>query len=68
MQISDLLREEEYARLRGVSVRTIQRERARRTGPAYIKLGQRVYYRPAAIEAWLIAQEQVQPRAKISAA
>ena len=68
MQISDLLSEEEYARQRGVSVRTIQRERAMRTGPAYIKLGQKVYFRPAAIEAWLLAQERVQPRAKTSAA
>jgi hypothetical protein len=55
--------EAEYAELRGVSVRTIQRERALRIGPPFIKLGAKVFYRPAAIEAWLIAQEQVQPRA-----
>ena len=63
MTISDLLSEAEYAALRGVHVRTIARERAQRIGPPYIKLGRRIFYRPAAIEAWLIAQEQAQPRA-----
>ena len=57
------LTEREYAELRGVSVRTIQRERAARRGPPFIKLGKKVYYRKAAIEGWLIAQEQTQPRA-----
>jgi hypothetical protein len=34
-----------------------------RTGPAFIRLGRKIYYRRAAIEAWLIAKEQEQPRA-----
>ena len=64
MQIeTDLLTEAEYAELTGCSVRTVQRERARREGPNFIRLGRRVYYRKAAIERWLIAQEQAQPRA-----
>lgn len=68
MTIADLIPENEYAAQRGVSVRTVQRERAQRMGPPFIKLGRTIYYRPAAIEAWLLAQEQSQPRAKQSAA
>ena len=61
--LQDLLSEKDYAAARGVSVRTVQRERALRTGPAFIRLGRKIYYRRAAIEAWLIANEQEQPRA-----
>lgn len=68
MTISDLIVETDYAVQRGVSLRTVQRERAQRMGPPFIKLGRTIYYRPAAIEAWLLAQEQSQPRAKQSAA
>ena len=64
MPLHDLISETDYAEMRGVSVRTIQRERSLRIGPPFIKLGRNVYYRPAAIEAWLDAQEQGQPRAK----
>jgi hypothetical protein len=53
--------------MRGVSVRTVQRERALRLGPPFIKLGRSIFYRPAAIETWLLAQEQAQPRAKVAA-
>lgn len=63
MAIQDLIPEPEYAEHRGVSVRTVQRERAQRIGPPYIKLGRKIYYRPAAIEAWLLDREQSQPRA-----
>ena len=63
MTIQDLLSEAEYAKQRGVSVRTIARERAQRIGPPFIRLGRKVYYRPAAIDQWLIAREQAQPRA-----
>lgn len=63
MTLQNLITETDYAALRGVSVRTIQRERALRTGPAFVKLGRKVFYRPAAIESWIIANEQAQPRA-----
>ena len=63
MTIQDLIPETEYAAARGVSVRTTQRERTQRVGPPFIKLGKRVFYRPAAIDAWLLAKEQSQPRA-----
>lgn len=68
MAIQDLISESNYAAARGVVVRTIQRERAQRIGPPFIKLGRAVFYRPAAIEAWLLAQERAQPRAKERAA
>jgi hypothetical protein len=68
MTIQDLIPEADYAAARGVSLRTAQRERAQRIGPPFIKLGRNVYYRPAAIEQWLIDQEQSQPRAKRRAA
>lgn len=68
MTLKDLIAEAEYAAARGVSVRTIQRERALRIGPPFIRLGRCIYYRPAAIDAWLLAQEQVQPRAMRGAA
>ncbi len=68
MTISELIAEASYADMRAVSVRTIQRERALRIGPPFIRLGRSIYYRPAAIEAWLLAQEQVQPRAMRGAA
>jgi predicted DNA-binding transcriptional regulator AlpA len=63
MNIRDLISEADYAAARGVSVRTIQRERAQRIGPPFIKLGRAVFYRPQAIEAWLLTREQAQPRA-----
>jgi hypothetical protein len=62
MIIKDLISEADYAAARGVSLRTVQRERAQRIGPPYIKMGRKTFYRPAAIEAWLIAKEQTQPR------
>ena len=67
MTIQDLITEADYAVARSVSVRTVQRERAHRIGPPFIKLGRLVYYRPAAIETWLLAQERTQPRAKVGA-
>lgn len=63
MTLETLLSENQYAHARGVCARTIQRERAQRIGPPFIKLGRRIFYRPEAIEAWLIAKEQAQPRA-----
>lgn len=64
MTLNELLTEAQYAALRGVCIRTIQRDRALRIGPPFIKLGKTIFYRPAAIDAWILAQEQSQPRAK----
>lgn len=63
MTIQELIPEADYAFARHVSLRTVQRERAQRVGPPYIKLGRKIFYRKEAIEAWLLAKEQAQPRA-----
>lgn len=68
MTIQDLIPEPDFAAQRGVSLRTVQRERAQRIGPPFIKIGRKVFYRPAAIEQWLIEREQEQPRANGRAA
>lgn len=60
---NDLMTAAEYAAWREFDIRSEQRERAQRKGPPFIQLGRKVYYRKAAIEAWLLGQEQVQPRA-----
>jgi len=67
MTFHDLITESDYAAQRGLSLRSVQRERAMRLGPPFIKVGRKVYYRPAAIETWLLAQEQAQPRALVRA-
>lgn len=50
--------EEEYARQRGVSVRTCQRDRALRKAPPHCILGKQVLYRIAAVRDWLVKQER----------
>ena len=63
----ELKNERDYAALRECSIRTVQRERSKRIGPPYIKLGKKIFYRVAAIEEWLLAQEKAQPRARTNA-
>ncbi len=64
MTIQDLMAEGEFAKdVLQSSLRTAQRLRARREGPPFIRLGRRIFYRREAVEAWLLAQEQEQPRA-----
>lgn len=63
MNLQDLITEPDLAAQRGVSVRTLQRERALRIGPPFIKLGRKIFYRPEAVADWLLACEQAQPRA-----
>ena len=50
--------EEEYCRQRRVSRRTAQRERALRKSPPYLLLGKQVFYRIAAVRAWMLQQER----------
>jgi predicted metal-dependent hydrolase len=50
--------EQEYARQRGVSLRTCQRDRALRKSPPHCVLGKQVYYRISAVRAWLLQQER----------
>jgi len=62
--VSDFLRghvsEPAYARARGTSVRTCQRDRQLRKSPPFVRLGRRVFYRVEAIQAWLVSNEQGQ--------
>jgi hypothetical protein len=51
------LSEVEYARQRGVSLRTCQRDRALRQSPPYVVIGRQVYYRIEAIREWLLTRE-----------
>ena len=62
MGIDGLILEAEFARQRGVSLLTVQRERRRRQGPDFIKLGRAYYYREAAIEDWLRSIEVKTPK------
>ena len=54
----DYITEAEYARQRGVSVRTCQRDRALRQAPPHVILGNRVYYRVDAVRQWLETRER----------
>lgn len=62
MILEDLIEEKDYAAESNRSHRTVQRERALGIGPAFIKIGRKVYYRREAIDAWLRSKEQAQPR------
>jgi predicted DNA-binding transcriptional regulator AlpA len=64
MNLEGLLTETEYAQMRGVSLRTAKRERALRSGPPFIKWGRAVFYRRAAIDAWILEQETTTPAKK----
>ena len=50
--------EAEYARQRGVSLRTCQRDRALRKAPPHVVIGRTVYYRIDSIREWLINRER----------
>lgn len=50
--------EREYARQRGVSLRTCQRERALRKAAPHVFWGKNVYYRITAVREWLLRQER----------
>lgn len=56
--LKGLIEEPRYAKKRKCSVRTCQRDRLLGNSPPYVKIGRRVYYRLAAIEAWLLNREQ----------
>jgi len=46
----------------GLSVDTLRRWEARRTGPPCVRAGRKVYYRRTAVEEWLEEQERNAPR------
>lgn len=50
--------EEDYARRRGVTIRTCQRDRQLRKSPPFVQVGRRIYYRLDAVRQWLLSLEQ----------
>ena len=60
---SDLIHEPVLAADLNRDVRTLQRWRAQRIGPPFIRLGNQVFYRREAVREWLLSLEQKQPRA-----
>lgn len=61
----DLMTDAEYNKALGRGPRTSQRQRAERTGPAYIKVGRQIYYRKDAVREWLLANETTPVRSKV---
>lgn len=66
MTLTELLTEKEYAEQRQVSRRTVQRERALGVGAPFIRLGRKIFYRPDAVDQWLISQEQTPVRSVLN--
>ena len=56
--LAPLLSSADVAELLDVSERTLEFWRYAGKGPAYVKVGKRVRYRPADVEAYLEAQRQ----------
>ena len=52
MQNETFLTQEEAARILRLSPRTLERHRLTGTGPRFVKLGRRVLYRRADLDAW----------------
>jgi hypothetical protein len=61
--LDGFISEPEYARRRGVALRTCQRDRQLRKAPPYIKLGRRVFYRIQAMRDWLMKNERIADQA-----
>ena len=59
-----LISEEDYAEMRGVTLRSLRNERVRGKGPPYTRHGQRVFYPLAALEKFNAQQTVVPTRAK----
>ena len=57
--LEGFISEPEYARRRGVTLRTCQRDRQLRKAPPYIKLGRQVFYRIDAVRDWLMKNERI---------
>ena len=51
--------EPDYARRRGVTLRTCQRDRQLRKAPPYTKLGRQIFYRVDALREWMAKNERL---------
>ena len=61
--LADYVSEKDAAQQLGISRRTLWLWRKKRIGPAATFIGVRVFYRKAAISAWLKSRERPMPRA-----
>lgn len=57
--LQGFISEQDYARRRGVTLRTCQRDRQLRKAPPYIKLGRKIFYRVDAMRDWLVKNERI---------
>ncbi len=59
--LADWISRELLARELGLTPDTLARWQARREGPPCTRLGRKTFYRRAAVQDWIRAQEQVHP-------
>jgi hypothetical protein len=61
--LSDYMPDDEMAKLRRVTQRTLRAERQRGDGPPYVKDGWRIYYNVNGFREWLRSRERQPVRA-----
>lgn len=59
--LADWISREQLARALDLTTDTLSRWEARRQGPPCTRIGRKIFYRRAAIQEWIRAQEQAQP-------
>lgn len=62
--LADWISREQLARALGLTVDTLSRWEARRQGPPCTRIGRKSFYRRAAIQEWILSQEQSHPLRK----
>lgn len=62
--LADWISREQLAGELGLTRDTLARWEARQLGPPCTRIGRKVYYRRASVEAWINAQEQSRPAAR----
>ena len=59
--LADWISREQLARALGLTADTLSRWEARRQGPPCTRIGRKTFYRRAAIQEWIRAQEHAHP-------
>jgi predicted DNA-binding transcriptional regulator AlpA len=62
--LADWISRDQLARALGLTADTLSRWEARRQGPPSTRIGRKTFYRRAAVQEWIRAQEQVHPQRK----
>ena len=63
---SPLLDTDRAARYLGSNARTLERWRTEGTGPKFVKVGRRVHYRRATLDAWILQRERSNTRQRVA--